>query len=230
MLERHMVRSGENEFSDLYLSADKKRAMELTPVSNEVALRLDRLVALFLQWQSKMNLVARSTLPDLWSRHIADSLQLIVLAPSARVWIDLGSGGGFPGLVIACALAGQDGARVHLVESTKKKAAFLDEAVRILDLPASVHPVRIEEFAATFHGRCDIVTARALAPLDKLLELAAPVLKTGAKGLFLKGQDVEAELTDAAKCWTIDSTLVPSKTNPHGRVVVIHSAVRRDKQ
>jgi 16S rRNA (guanine527-N7)-methyltransferase len=230
MLERHMVRSGENEFSDLYLSADKKRAMELTPVSNEVALRLDRLVALFLQWQSKMNLVARSTLPDLWSRHIADSLQLIALASSARVWIDLGSGGGFPGLVIACALAGQDGARVHLVESTKKKAAFLDEAVRILDLPASVHPVRIEEFAATFHGRCDIVTARALAPLDKLLELAAPVLKTGAKGLFLKGQDVEAELTDAAKCWTIDSTLVPSKTNPHGRVVVIHSAVRRDKQ
>jgi 16S rRNA (guanine527-N7)-methyltransferase len=225
-----MVRSGENEISDLDLSADKKRALELTPVSSEVALRLERLVAVFLQWQSKMNLVARSTLPDLWSRHIADSLQLIVLAPSARVWIDLGSGGGFPGLVIACALAGQDGARVHLVESTKKKAAFLDEAVRIVDLPASVHPVRIEEFAATFHGRCDIVTARALAPLDKLLELAAPVLKTGAKGLFLKGQDVEAELTDAAKCWTIDSTLMPSKTNPHGRVVVIHSAVRRDKQ
>src|SRR5882724_282668 len=140
MLERHMVRSGENEFSDLDLSADKKRALELTPVSNEVVLRLERLVALFLQWQSKMNLVARSTLPDLWSRHVADSLQLIALAPSARVWIDLGSGGGFPGLVIACVLSGQAGARVHLVESTKKKAAFLDEAARILDLPADVQP------------------------------------------------------------------------------------------
>ena len=225
-----MVRSGENDFSALDLSADKKRALELTPVSNEVALRLDRLVALFLERQTKMNLVARSTLPQLWTRHIADSLQLVALEPSAQVWIDLGSGGGFPGLVIACVLAGRAGARVHLVESTKKKAVFLEEAARALELPAVVHPVRIEDFAATFAQRCDIVTARALAPLDKLLELAAPLLKTGAKGLFLKGQDVEAELTDAAKCWTIKSTLVPSKTNPLARVVVIHSAARRDKQ
>jgi len=177
-----------------------------------------------------MNLVARSTLREIWTRHIADSLQLIALAPSARVWIDLGSGGGFPGLVIACALAGQAGARVHLVESTKKKATFLEETARALGLPAIVHAVRIEEFAATFDERSDIVTARAVAPLDKLLELAAPLLKSGAKGLFLKGQDVEAELTHAAKCWTINVTLVPSKTNPQARVVVIHSAARRDKQ
>ncbi len=225
-----MVRSGENNLSALDLSADKKRALELTPVSIDVAARLDHLVELLLEAQQRMNLVARSTIPELWSRHVADSLQLIALAPSARVWIDLGSGGGFPGLVIACALAGQAGARVHLVESTKKKAAFLEETARALGLPAIVHPVRIEEFAATFGERCDIVTARALAPLDKLLDLAAPLLKTGAKGLFLKGQDVEAELTDAAKCWTIKSTLVPSKTNPLARVVVIHSAARRDKQ
>lgn len=225
-----MVRSGENDQSALDLSADRKLALELTPVSNEIAERLDRLVELFLSQQQKMNLVARSTVPELWSRHIADSLQLIALAPSARVWIDLGSGGGFPGLVIACALAGQAGARVHLVESTKKKAIFLEEAARALSVPAIVHPVRIEEFAATFGGRSDVVTARALAPLDKLLELAAPLLKTGAKGLFLKGQDVAAELTAAAKCWTIKSTLVPSKTNPQARVVVIHSAARRDKQ
>src|SRR5258706_15173891 len=96
-LRVNMVRSGEKEFSALNLSADKKCALELTPVSNEVAGRLDRLVELFLQWQAKMNLVARSTIPELWSRHIADSLQLIALAPSTRVWIDLGSGGGFPG-------------------------------------------------------------------------------------------------------------------------------------
>ncbi len=225
-----MVRSGENDFSTLDLGADKKRALELTPVSNEIAARLDRLVELFLQRQQRMNLVARSTIPELWSRHIADSLQLIALAPTARVWIDLGSGGGFPGLAIACALSGQAGTRVHLVESTKKKAAFLEEAAAALKLPAVVHPVRIEEFVTTFDARADIVTARALAPLDKLLELAAPLLKTGAKGLFLKGQDVEVELTEAAKCWTIQSTLVPSKTNPLARVVVIHSAARRDKQ
>jgi 16S rRNA (guanine527-N7)-methyltransferase len=225
-----MVRSGENNLSALDLSADKKRALELTPVSNEIAARLDRLVELFLQRQEKMNLVARSTIPKLWSRHISDSLQLIALAPSARTWIDLGSGGGFPGLVIACALSGQVGARVHLVESTKKKAVFLEEAARALDLPVSVHPVRIEEFVTSFDGHADVVTARALAPLDKLLELAAPLLKTGAKGLFLKGQDVEAELTQAAKCWTIQLTLVPSKTNPLARVVVIHSAARRNKQ
>lgn len=223
-----MVRSDES--NPLDLSADKKRALELTPVSNDVAALLDRLVELFMQRQQKINLVARSTIPELWSRHVADSLQLIVLAPSARVWIDLGSGGGFPGLVIACALAGQAGVRVHLVESTKKKAVFLEETARALALPAIVHAVRIEEFAATFDERPDIVTARAVAPLDKLLELAAPLLKSGAKGLFLKGQGVEAELTHAAKCWTINSTLVPSKTNPQARVVVIHSAARRDKQ
>jgi 16S rRNA (guanine527-N7)-methyltransferase len=223
-----MVRSDES--NPLDLSADKKRALELTPVSNDVAALLDRLVELFMQRQQKINLVARSTIPELWSRHVADSLQLIALAPSARVWIDLGSGGGFPGLVIACALAGQAGVRVHLVESTKKKATFLEETTRALGLPAIVHAVRIEEFAATFDERPDIVTARAVAPLDKLLELAAPLLKSGAKGLFLKGQGVEAELTHAAKCWTINSTLVPSKTNPQARVVVIHSAARRDKQ
>src|SRR5476649_353194 len=179
-LERNMVRSDES--NPLDLSADKKRALELTPVSNDVAALLDRLVELFMQRQQKINLVARSTIPELWSRHVADSLQLIALAPSARVWIDLGSGGGFPGLVIACALAGQAGVRVHLVESTKKKATFLEETTRALGLPAIVHAVRIEEFAATFDERPDIVTARAVAPLDKLLELAAPLLKSGAKG------------------------------------------------
>jgi 16S rRNA (guanine527-N7)-methyltransferase len=225
-----MAHSGEIDLSAMDLSADKKRALELTPVSNDVVARLDRLVELVLARQQRMNLVARSTLREIWTRHVADSLQLLALAPSARVWIDLGSGGGFPGLVIACVLAGQAGARVHLVESTKKKAVFLEEVARDLALPAIVHPVRIEEFAPTFGERCDIVTARALAPLDKLLDLAAPLLNSGAKGLFLKGQDVEAELTQAAKCWTIKSTLVPSKTNPQARMVVIHSAARLDKQ
>lgn len=228
--EQNMVRSGEKDFSAVDLSADKKRALKLTPVSSEVAARLDRLVELFLQRQQRMNLVARSTLPELWSRHVADSLQLIALAPSARIWIDLGTGGGFPGLVIACALSGQAGACVHLVESTMKKAMFLEQTARVLDLPVIVHPVRIEEFVTTFDEHADVVTARALAPLDKLLEVVAPLVKRGAKGLFLKGRDVEAELTEATKCWTIQAALVPSKTHPLARVVVIHSAARRSKQ
>jgi 16S rRNA (guanine527-N7)-methyltransferase len=225
-----MVRSGKKISSALDLRADRKRALELTPVSHQTAARLDRMVALLLQWQAKINLIARSTVPELWMRHIADSLQLVALAPSARVWVDLGSGGGFPGLAVACALAGQAGVSVHLVESNAKKAAYLREATRLLGVPAVVHPKRIEEFVATFTERADVVTARALAPLVDILDLAAPLLKTGAIGLFLKGQDVEAELTEAAKCWTIKSTLVPSKTSPQARIVVIHSAKRHDKR
>jgi 16S rRNA (guanine527-N7)-methyltransferase len=223
-----MIRTRKEISSALDLRADRKRALEFTPVSLQTAERLDRMVALLLRWQAKINLVARSTVPELWTRHIADSLQLIALAPSARVWVDLGTGGGFPGLVVACALAGQAGVSVHLVESNAKKAAYLREAARLLGVPAVVHAKRIEDFVKTFAARPDVVTARALAPLVDILDLAAPLLKTGAKGLFLKGQDVEAELTEAAKCWTMKATLVPSKTSPQARIVVIHSAKRHD--
>ncbi|HTS41800.1 MAG TPA: 16S rRNA (guanine(527)-N(7))-methyltransferase RsmG [Xanthobacteraceae bacterium] len=212
------------------LRVDRDRALRLTPISTETAKRLDTFVALLLQWQAKINLVAPSTIEDIWTRHIADSLQLIALAPTAKIWIDLGSGAGFPGLVVACALADDKDVCVHLVESNGKKAAFLREAVRVLEVPAVVHARRIEDFVASFTEPVDVVTARALAPLDELLDLAAPLWKTGAKGLFLKGQDVEAELTEASKCWTINSTLVPSKTNQHGRIVVIQSAIKRAKQ
>ena len=111
--------------------ADKAAALTLTPVSHETEARLDRYVDLLLEWQAKTNLVAPSTVPNLSTRHISDSLQLISLAPSAKVWVDLGSGGGFPGLVLACALAETAGAIVHLVERNAKKAAFLREAVRV---------------------------------------------------------------------------------------------------
>src|ERR671923_2800934 len=102
------------------LASDKAAALRVTPVSRETEARLDRYVALLLQWQAKTNLVAPSTLPDLWTRHISDSLQLLSLAPSAKIWVDLGSGGGFPGIVLACALAGPEGAHVHLVERNAK--------------------------------------------------------------------------------------------------------------
>jgi len=209
------------------LAADRARALELTPVSRETAARLDRFVGLLLDWQQRMNLIAPSTEAHVWTRHVADSLQLLALAPAARTWVDLGSGAGFPGLAIACALADTPGAQVHLVESTAKKAAFLREAAQATASPAVVHTMRIEEFAKKPPGSIDVVTARALAPMPKLLALAFPLLKTGVEGLFPKGQDVEVELTEAAKCWNIRTTLAPSRTEPISRIVVVHSVAPR---
>ncbi|HYA06888.1 MAG TPA: 16S rRNA (guanine(527)-N(7))-methyltransferase RsmG, partial [Xanthobacteraceae bacterium] len=169
------------------LAADRARALALTPVSRETEARLDRFVAVFMHWQRRMNLIAPSTEAKLWTRHIADSLQVLALAPDARIWVDLGSGGGFPGLVIACALADMAGAKVHLVESNAKKAAFLREATRITGAPAVVHAERIADFVQHAPSSIDVVTARAVAPLAKLLAEASPLLKTEAVGLFLKG-------------------------------------------
>lgn len=157
----------------------------------------------------------------LWTRHIADSLQLIPLAPDAKIWADLGSGAGFPGLVIACALADTPGAEVHLVESTGKKAAFLREAVQVTGAPAKVHAERVADFAKHAPAHIDVVTARALAPLPKLLAEAYPLLKKGAMGVFPKGQDVATELTDAAKCWKTQTSLVPSRTDPEAKIVIV---------
>lgn len=207
---------------------DRAQAVALfgDSVSRETWARLDAYVGLLLDRQQTTNLIAASTIPHLWMRHVADSLQLLRLAPGARRWIDLGAGGGFPGIVIACALADTDGAEVHLVESRNKKASFLRDVVRSLSLPALVHAERIEDFVAKTDGTFDVITARALAPLDRLIGCAIPLLKTGAVGLFPKGQDVEAELTQASKSWNIEADLVPSLTDPNGRIVVVRRARR----
>jgi 16S rRNA (guanine527-N7)-methyltransferase len=213
--------------------ADRARALALTPVSRETLARLDRFVALLLEWQQRTHLIAPSTVPNLWMRHIADSLQLLELAPDTRTWVDLGSGGGFPGLVIACALAGTPGAHVHLIESHGKKAAFLREAQRLTAAPASVEAMRIEEFVTTFEGPVDVITARAVSPLKSLFQQTFPLLgKSGAIALFPKGQHAELELREArespsAQAWAMDATLVPSRTDPAGRIVVIANVERR---
>jgi 16S rRNA (guanine527-N7)-methyltransferase len=221
------------------LAEDRARALALTPVSRETEERLDRLVALLLSWQRTTQLVANSTLPRLWTRHIADCLQLVSLAPEAKSWVDLGSGAGFPGLVIACRLRQADArltppsvrltpasarltqASVRLIESNAKKAAFLREAVRITDAQAEVHHTRIENFAASFDQPVEVVTARALAPLKLLLDHSQRLLQRGAIGIFPKGQDVDAELTEAAKYWNMEAGLVPSVTDSKGRIVII---------
>jgi 16S rRNA (guanine527-N7)-methyltransferase len=159
-----------------------------------------------------------------WTRHIADSLQLVGLVPSARKWADLGSGAGLPGVPIACALADQPGAEIHLIESNNKKCAFLREVLRVTGAPAIVHADRVADFSKRYRGELEVITARALAPLPELLSIAYPLLKRGSQGLFPKGQDVEAELTQAAKCWSIQASLVPSRTDPKSRVVVIRHA------
>jgi 16S rRNA (guanine527-N7)-methyltransferase len=219
-----------SEISASDLAADRDAALKLTPVSRETSERLERLIELLLRWSAHTNLIARSTLPMVWSRHVADSLQLLSLAPDAKRWIDLGSGAGFPGLVIACALADAPGTEVHLVESIGKKAAFLREAAEQLQVPAVVHAVRIEDFGKNLQFKPDVITARALAPLDELLKLAHPLLRTGALGLFPKGQDVDAELTKASKSWNIEASLVPSKTSPDSRIVAVTKLRRRSEK
>ena len=205
------------------IEADRARALQLTPVSRETLKRLDRFVQLLLRWQQTTNLIASSTILELWTRHVADSLQLLEHAGQVRVWVDFGSGGGFPAIPIACALADRPGAKVHLVESNSKKAAFLREAVRVTGAPAVIHRQRVEKFGESCRETVDVVSARALAPLKTLCSQAFPLIARGAVGLFLKGQDVDAELTDAAKYWTLDVSKVPSKTSPESSIVVVQS-------
>ena len=209
-------------------SADKVAALTLTPVSRETESRLDRFVDLLLEWQAKTNLVAPSTLPTLWTRHVSDSLQLLGIAHSAKIWVDLGSGSGFPGIVLACALAETPGAFVHLVERNAKKAAFLREALRVTNAPGTIHLADIGDIVDRIPGPVDCVTARAVAPLHQLIGLAEPLVKKGAKALFLKGQDVEAELTEATKYWNIESHLHSSRTSGHGWIVELDRIERRN--
>lgn len=206
------------------LADDRERVLREFDVSRETAVRLDAFVALLQKWQSTTNLIAPSTERAIWSRHIADSLQILPLAPNAKTWIDFGSGGGFPGMVIACSLDAP--AIVHLVESNGKKAAFLREAARVTGAPAKIHNLRIEDFNKQFQGHADIVTARALTAMAELLGFCAPHIKMGAQALLLKGQDIADELTEAAKYWKIEADLKESLTDPKARILVVRSVER----
>jgi 16S rRNA (guanine527-N7)-methyltransferase len=209
-------------------ASDKTAALALTPVSRETEARLDRYVDLLLEWQAKTNLVSPATLPNLWTRHISDSLQLLPLAPSAKIWVDFGSGGGFPGVVLACALTETADATVHLVERNAKKAAFLREALRVTNSLGSVHLADIGDIVERISGKVDCVTARAVAPLHQLVGFAEPLVRRGAKALFLKGQDVETELTEATKYWNIKPHLHSSRTGGHGWIVELDQIERRN--
>lgn len=213
------------EIDLLELARDRAHALTLTPVSRETADRLDRFIALLLERNQHINLIASSTSQRVWTRHVADSLQLLNLA-EGRIWADFGSGAGFPGLALACALAPRPGHVVHLIESREKKAAFLREAARLVEAPAIIHATRIEEITSRLPA-IDVVTARAVAPLPKLLAYAYPLVKKGAKALLMKGQDIELELTQASKYWKIEAELVTSKTDPASRIIIVSDLAPR---
>lgn len=176
---------------------------------------LERYRAMLADWNERMNLVGPATLPDFWNRHAWDSAQLLRLAPDARTWADLGAGAGLPGVVLAVLGKGREGFHVHLVESMAKRCRFLSEVVAELRLPATVHNERAENLDLAV----DIVTARACAPLARLFGYARPYLKRGAVALFLKGQDVASELEEATKSWEFGAEIVPSLSDPRGRIV-----------
>ena len=182
---------------------DAARIRSVVDVSRETLSRLDHFVVLFRKWSKAINLASPSTLPSIWDRHILDSAQLYALRPGPGRWVDLGSGGGFPGVVLAILLAETGNGHVDLVESNHKKAAFLRQALVETGAAGQVHAIRIEEAGSALPA-CDAVCARALADLDGLLTYARPWLSAGASGYFHKGRDYRREIENARRRWRFD--------------------------
>ena len=193
-------------------------------VSRETLDKLQAFADLVQKWTSKINLISKPSVPEVWDRHILDSAQLYDLAPSSGHWIDLGSGGGFPGIVV-CILAQGQGAdqTFTLVESDQRKSTFLRTAIRELSLDARVLTQRIEEIAPL---QADILSARALADLDALLGFAEMHLKPGGTALFPKGAQWEKEHRDAQIQWSYDCDPIKSKTNPDAAILKIKDIAR----
>ncbi|MBX7198388.1 MAG: 16S rRNA (guanine(527)-N(7))-methyltransferase RsmG [Rhodospirillaceae bacterium] len=191
-------------------------------VSAETLQRLEAYAALLQTWNKTTNLVGPATIPDLWFRHMLDSAQLYPFTQDSPSLVDLGSGAGFPGLVLA--ILGQRD--VHLVESDQKKVAFLREAARVAGVKPTFHPARIESLSGLPTA---LICARALAPVDKLLALSAKIATPETKFVFLKGQNVEVELTEAHKIWRMEAESHVSRTDSTGRVVILREVSPHDR-
>lgn len=193
---------------------------EAADVSRETLDRLRRYADLLVKWNRRINLVGQGTLPDLWRRHMLDSAQLYpLIADPKALLLDLGSGAGFPGLVLA-AMGATD---VHLIESDRRKCAFLGEAARVIGVPVTIHAERIES-ATPFIART--IVSRALAPLPDLLELAARFSNEHSEFLFFKGRTVEQELTRAKKAWNMRVEKIPSRTDSQGTILRLEAIFR----
>jgi 16S rRNA (guanine527-N7)-methyltransferase len=196
----------------------------LTDVSRETLARLEAYAALLVAWSARINLVGRTTLDDLWRRHFLDSAQLLpLIPPGARSLIDLGSGAGFPGLVLAILGVPE----VELIEADSRKAAFLREAARVADASVTIRACRIE--AVPSH-MVDVVTARGCAPLDRLLVLSSRFIGPHTTCLFLKGARAEEELTTAGKAWTMTVSRQASRADPGGIVLSLQQVVREPRR
>ncbi len=180
-------------------------------------------LALLSERSAVMNLVGPSALGEFWLRHAWDSAQILDMAPDAKVWADIGAGAGFPGVILAIFLKGDPSAEVHLVESMAKRCRFLAEVVEALALPARVHNLRAEDARLT---GVEVVTARACAPMSRLLGFARPFFRQGAVGIFLKGKDAAAEIADARRTWSFRAALTPSRSDPSGHIVKVEGLSR----
>lgn len=191
--------------------------------------KLEIYVATLVKWQRRINLIGPATVADLWHRHILDCGQLAnCIPPGALRVCDLGSGAGLPGLVLAAmGIGAGEGGCLDLVESDGRKATFLREANRLMGTQGRIENRRIEELAETGASRYDIITARALAPLPKLLEMSNNLLKTGGKLLFLKGKGADAELTESEKAWKMRVTKMPSASDSEGTILLIEDLKKR---
>ncbi len=202
----------------------------LAALPEETLRRLEIYASLLQKWQRVVNLVGKSSLDDLWVRHIADSLQVSEAVPEARRWLDLGSGAGFPGLVTAIRYAGEPGGLVHLVEANQRTCAFLQNAIRETSAPAIVHCGRLETVLPALDEKIDAVSARALAPLDALLGYAEKFIGQGAVGVFSKGKLFEAELTGSLTAGKYLITTMESQTCSAARLVLVRRRASRSGQ
>jgi len=201
---------------------EAQEAVAALGVSRETMARLERYVLLLDQWRKRMNLIGPREMDHVWARHVLDSAQLIPFTGHDSQVLDIGSGAGFPGLVLSC-VAAEGAGRVTLVESVGKKCAFLSAVIADLGLPAAVSNRRIETLEP---HRVDFVTARALAPLSRLLDYAEPWIGKGATALFFKGEHWREELTQAQEYWNLAYEAIPSRTNGAGVILKIMEATR----
>lgn len=202
-----------------------------TDVSRETVKRLQIYVDLVLKWQPVQNLIAPSTIPEIWTRHVADSLQTKACAPEAKTWVDIGSGAGFPGIVTAILQADDPGTHVHFIESNQRKASFLRTALRETGSSGTVHAGRIESVAKEWaHGPVDAVSARALASLESLLDLSRPFTRVGAMAVFHKGREFQREINEASHTWTFDLVEKVSSIDRESRMLVLTDISERSTE
>ncbi|WP_292527942.1 16S rRNA (guanine(527)-N(7))-methyltransferase RsmG [Methylocystis sp.] len=201
--------------------ADRQEALRLFPELKSIEAELEIYAILLRRWQAKINLVSSGTVDEVWLRHFADSAQALAAAPHISRWADMGSGAGFPGLVTALLLKSMPGAVVHLIESDQRKASFLRAVSRETAAPAIIHAERIEAALPKLAGQIDGVSARALAPLPRLLGLAEKPLTAGGIGVFLKGEEWRDELTAVEATGSFTCESAESRTRKGARIVVI---------